>query len=265
MNIFNKNSFAKSFNKYSELLKNTSNKGFTLPEVLITLVIIGVIAIITIPPIQHQQNRKMVETRLKKVYSDLTNVYIRAQADYGMMSGWSFEEYENQSSSNVGKSFLKTYILPYINYQKCETMSLADWGYKKGIIYPNKTLWQDPSKKCTGFITQNGTFIMLAYTMVNGIVQVINFNIDVDGPHKGPNMVGKDIFAMHQFVDDNANLQMGVADFDYWYAQETQYQVRKTTRDVAIKMCKDGNVNAFNCGLVIQNDGWQITKNYPWL
>ena len=44
-------------------------KGFTLAEVLITLVIIGVVASMTIPTLMSAYNRHVVETRLYKIHS----------------------------------------------------------------------------------------------------------------------------------------------------------------------------------------------------
>lgn len=56
---------------------------FTLAEVLITLVIIGVVAAMTLPSlIQKNQDKKLI-SRTKKVYSDVNNALLLAQRDLG--------------------------------------------------------------------------------------------------------------------------------------------------------------------------------------
>ena len=47
-------------------------RGFTLAEVLITLVIIGVIASMTIPTLMNKTNKQEYVSRLKKAYSTLS-------------------------------------------------------------------------------------------------------------------------------------------------------------------------------------------------
>ena len=53
-------------------LKRANLKGFTLAEVLITLVIIGVIAAMTIPTLINKTNNQEYVSRLKKAYSVLS-------------------------------------------------------------------------------------------------------------------------------------------------------------------------------------------------
>jgi len=48
---------------------------FTLAEVLITLAIIGVVAVMTIPTLISDYQEKVTVTKLKKMYSTLTNAY----------------------------------------------------------------------------------------------------------------------------------------------------------------------------------------------
>ncbi len=55
-------------------------KGFTLAEVLITLVIIGVIAAITIPPLMNKTNEQDTVVAVKKAYSILSQAYQRVVA-----------------------------------------------------------------------------------------------------------------------------------------------------------------------------------------
>ena len=59
-------------------------KAFTLAEVLITLVIIGVIAAMTIPTLMNNTNNQELVSRLKKTYSELSQATNRIIADEGL-------------------------------------------------------------------------------------------------------------------------------------------------------------------------------------
>ena len=48
---------------------NNAKNGFTLAEVLITLVIIGIVAALTIPSVINNYHKKQVGVKLKKFYS----------------------------------------------------------------------------------------------------------------------------------------------------------------------------------------------------
>ena len=53
---------------------------FTLSEVLITLVVIGIIAAITVPMILNSLHNQEYKTGYKKAYSDLSNAILKSVA-----------------------------------------------------------------------------------------------------------------------------------------------------------------------------------------
>ena len=80
--------------------ENTSNNvrfGFTLAEVLITLGIIGVVAAMTIPTLMSNYRKHVIETRLTKFYSTMTQAIKLAENDYDDISGW----------DKLGRGFIK--------------------------------------------------------------------------------------------------------------------------------------------------------------
>ena len=92
-----------------ELKKGRGRKcAFTLAEVLITLVIIGVIAAITLPTLITKYQKEQTVTRLKKVYSTLSQTNQRAIADNGPMDTWDIGEADN---SQEAIKFLNKYII----------------------------------------------------------------------------------------------------------------------------------------------------------
>lgn len=66
----------------------TYKNGFTLAEVLITLVIIGVIAAITVPSLINKTNNQETVSRLKKAYSTLAQVTNKIIAEEGSPQNW---------------------------------------------------------------------------------------------------------------------------------------------------------------------------------
>ena len=96
------------------------NKAFTLAEVLITLVIVGVIAALTIPTLINKTQKQEFVSGLKKSYSNLASVTNQIIAEEGLpradIGGWA------SSSANI-----------YNLYKK--HLSIAkDCGNKSGCI-----------------------------------------------------------------------------------------------------------------------------------
>ena len=63
---------------------------FTLSEVLITIAIIGIVAILTVPNLVTQYQKFVVETRLKKAYVTFTQAMQLAIAEYGSPKHWDY-------------------------------------------------------------------------------------------------------------------------------------------------------------------------------
>ena len=94
----------------------TTRLGFTLAEVLITLGIIGVVAALTIPPLIQSHRKHVVETSLKKFYSEFNQAVLRVNEEYGYSSSS-----EWRSSNALGLTPLEwwnTYLGKYIETLK---------------------------------------------------------------------------------------------------------------------------------------------------
>ncbi len=63
-------------------------KAFTLSEVLITLVIIGIIAAITVPAVVNNYVEQSTVSRVKKFYSTMSNAINSAIALEGPVDTW---------------------------------------------------------------------------------------------------------------------------------------------------------------------------------
>ena len=168
-------------------------KGFTLAEVIITLVIIGVIAAMTIPTLINKTNNHEYVSRLKKTYSTLSQATNRIIAEEGNpkadIGGWA------TSAETIFNMYKK-----YLNNAK---ICGLDTGCFEGAYrrMDNK-LEQYDSGRYT-LVIADGTEISMRDEEFNSscsrdsigsykTCQIIL--IDVNGA-KGPNAVGRDTFA----------------------------------------------------------------------
>ncbi len=189
---------------------------FTLAEVLITLGIIGVVAAMTLPTLIAKYQEKVTVTKLKKVYSILSQAYLRAQEDYGTIDNWGFQEDAESTISpdggwTVNDSFYSnsdTFInvlSKYMNAQtKCVSTNPKCTGYRQGATYFLSGIQSSPasnSKDTSAYIILNdGIVISGAWINRNNPLCTDkknaycgNFSVDINGAD-GPNTLGKDIF-----------------------------------------------------------------------
>lgn len=111
-----------------------NKKGFTLSEVLITLVIIGVVAAITIPVITvgHQQTETI--SKLKKALSVANQALQASTIDNGEVSAW-----YNKSEIGLNK-YMATYWHPYFrNIKICNTWQECDYDARQPYKNPDGT------------------------------------------------------------------------------------------------------------------------------
>lgn len=170
-------------------------KAFTLAEVLVTLMIIGVIAAITIPSLVQNTHDNQNVAGFLKAYSVLSQAIDRMKIDYGPVgfgAKWNNEEEIEKGLRQylniikfcrIGESgcFAKKGAVRYLNgnnatndYLTTRTFITADgFAYSFSTLYGSynsKGLSQEDLANCMG-----------------------RFMVDVNGP-KGPNVVGRDIF-----------------------------------------------------------------------
>ena len=87
-----------------------NKKGFTLAEVLITLVIIGVVAALVISPLINTYVESSTVAKVKKGLSILGQAKKLAENQSGPVDGWNFTENSDAESANQFWSYLKPHI-----------------------------------------------------------------------------------------------------------------------------------------------------------
>ncbi len=159
---------------------------------LITLGIIGVVAAMTLPALINKTQNQELVTSFKKVYSELSQVYMKIKAD----NGGTFDGLCNSSDD---------YYILFSKYMKkvrvCNAPNASgkcwakDWYYSTGSKVPAV------ESTSSSLILPNGTS-MLFYHMSENCdstdelkepVGCGRIRVDLNGLKK-PNVVGKDIF-----------------------------------------------------------------------
>lgn len=176
-------------------------KGFTLSEVLITLGIVGVVAVLTIPAIMKNYRDKTYIAQLKKVYGQLSEATQTIITDEQSDNFYHTTGGVKQSCSNINDGICEKGAGYFLNkYLKIVHNNCAE-GYK--CISNNYT---NAAGETVGGIndksycvqTANGATICTSYEpSVSGIADkaCLSLIIDVNGPAK-PNITGKDVFAV---------------------------------------------------------------------
>ena len=169
-----------------------NDKGFTLAETLITLVIVGVVAALTVPTLMNKTNNQEYVSRLNKAYSVLQQSIHKIAMDKGYPQGdYTFVTDTNTFLDDLSKT---------LNVIK----SCRD---DNSCITHSYTLMNNTENSLTGsenaFVTADG----ISYTYAQGYRPDIwgiseednskflgRFWVDVNGKSK-PQKAGKDLFA----------------------------------------------------------------------
>jgi len=183
---------------------------FTLAEVLITLLIIGVVASIVIPNLIQDSQEKELHVAYKKGLSTFTQAFARIRMDNGgTLAGvfqFSITSFQNQFSPYLNISKYSYTVRPggpnetWHDYQECKKLN--------GDIAADMSCHNCPSGRF-----QDGSLFMIFYSGTRSNLNTCNtagtypkdglcFNIayDVNGK-KPPNVFGRDIYILSVYRD----------------------------------------------------------------
>ena len=193
-------------------MQQRQSLGFTLAEVLITLVIIGVIAAMTVPTIVANSQEQAIRSSLKKNASVLQQVLHKYYMDMG-------EQLRPQTYETTHS--LKPALIKYFNV-------MYDCGLGNDDVntacVPNQANASFDNKNNMAYMTYNGKskiamepfddgqFVLMDGTLVlienYSETKTIYISVDVNGFGKKPNRLGKDLF-MFQLMNDGSLKPMG--------------------------------------------------------
>lgn len=227
---------------------------FTLAEVLITLGIIGVVAAMTMPTLIANYRQQVAVSKLKKMYSTLSQAMlftIQKEGDYSSL------DVEDQNLESI-KVWYNTALKPYIKITDECINKAGCWAEKGAKNLDGTTPQWDNGKVGIGgdiivFNTVDGYSVNIdAYNGGAGIFGVNMSNsaclvahVDINGK-KLPNVIGKDIFVF-VFAPEKGFVPAG-----------------KDLSDDEINANCNKNGNGRYCFEKIMRNGWNIDKDNLW-
>ena len=231
-------------------------QGFTLAEVLITLSILGIVAIVSIPNMIKNFQKHIMESRLKIAYS-LMQKSIFTSACFLENRNW-VKEYDNtllseMNTNNKGFNIIKKCIIGDLNIKNDYGIIMLQnnkYGLPTRYKLPNGDLANRPPYKNSVYSVQlaNG---MILYNQVgansDGTATPPYFWIDLNGTN-GPNTFGRDTFFF--VLDDGANIYI---------------PGQSSTRENLLKNCSTEPSYIFSnyCSALVIKDGFKFSKDYP--
>jgi len=219
--------------------------GFTLAEVLITLVIIGIIAAITVP--MMIQNHKRIETaaKVKKFYSNFSNAIKLAELEQGVST--CYWDWGNTSDYEGQKEFFEKYFGKYISYIKLDKVTEEQ---VKGLVYGDLSIGM-----LRVYLNDGSLFFD-----VDRSADIIAFDVNGD---KEPNEYGRDIFVFYILSGDDGDPvnEQTIPHFntETWLPPTTH----KLPRKQLVPACKNYPEESY-CSQLLMNDGWEFKDDYPF-
>ena len=197
---------------FSRFTSHFSHKrtAFTLAEVLITLGIIGIVAAITLPTIINNYRIKVLENQFKKADSIIQQAVQKTANEYGYTSLAELNVAGCATCDNNENYRLLKQQIPEINdiwYKQFKTVKFFSdsEAYWKNIYcnsffgakHNNTTyscLYSGPPYKY--MILADGMTVSPLFAYLGGSTHpvLIEAVFDTNGPYKGPNRIGYDIF-----------------------------------------------------------------------
>lgn len=221
---------------------------FTLAEVLITLGIIGVVAAMTLPALITEHKKTVLVSRLKKTYSILSQAIVTSESENGNINEWDLgEDYTKANTKRVADK----YFMPYLKILKTVDVSNNNGSYDS-----------------YGYVLNDGTTLLFSLdgSSKNGYPpQAILITADFSGAGSAGTTKTLD-FSKNNFKME-IDKYVGKLRFFTWGKNSyTEDFTRDDLINHKIYGCnqKISKTVRWNCGALIQYDGWQIKDDYPW-
>ncbi len=214
----------------------SQKSSFTLAEVLITLVIIGIIAAITVPLIYVNYQKQSTISKLKKAYSEFSSAVRMSETENGPVSTWDF----TLTNKEFVEKYLEKFIIVNTYGKERPDPSVNAYVFYEGYNLDGQKL--NTLSGVTWYNLADGTSFKIFSNIANGYFWIF---IDLNSDSK-PNRLGRDIFMFDLYKQSK---------FIFW------------PYDWNIYTCKKGTGVQYAggyCGAVIFNNGWEMPKDYPW-
>lgn len=201
---------------------------FTLAEVLVTMTIISIVAVMTIPTLHYKRVKKEYTVRLKNFYSKVDNAILDLENDYGSFRDLKRPVVPDGGNINqTGYAWYMKYLDPYIGHKYVKNNTTIYFGDGSSLFFH--------------------------------IGSCLDFNYDVNGD-KSPNMYGYDKFVFLMCFDDGEREGFFGSRDIFWGTYGANINAEGTTRAAMIAKC---NSEKAYCTRLLQNDQWEFKDDYP--
>ena len=221
---------------------------------LITLGIIGVVAAMTLPALINKTQHQELVTSFKKVYSELSQVYMKIKAD----NGGTFD--------GLCKSSDDYYIL-FSKYMKkvkvCNASTVLGKCWPKDWYYSTGTKVSAEEVDSSSLILPSGTSMLFYYMSeacdstkeLKEPIGCGRIRVDLNGLKK-PNVVGKDIFDFYYLINNEVlNKDKLIKYIDILIFQDKNMR-ENTLKDIHIRLTNILNNHRFQSRINTANNNW---------
>ncbi len=233
-------------------------KGFTLAEVLITLGIIGVVAVLTIPPLVQNHRKTVAETRLKRFYSMINQAVQLSELDHGPQDTWSYnlDAIKDEDGNNVYDAErmadkFDEYLAPYMKIIKKDELEVPREMGDDTLVYyladGSSILVGKAQNRELVYITENPQKCLKKRQSYGTCLFMFSFIPDTGNLHFGDTY--------------KHNVSNGVQPFLFtWDGNDESLWTDKTYG------CNNGGAGqqGLFCTEIIRRNGWKIPDNYPY-
>lgn len=240
--------------------------GFTLAETLITIGIIGVVATMTLPILHSKYEKMIIESGIKKTYSDIYNTIKRSKADNGSYEYWDY--------ALPTKEFVDKYFSSYLYLTECKSHNNKNMPKKcfagsDGNFY----VWRYPNQEelslggnfrvAPKYLSKDGRSFMIMVTYDEGrIWKYVTFIVDVNG-QRGRSIMGEDVFvfSLSNYLRYGTTGK-AIKGF-HTGGSENDGDFSMTTEKI-YEQCQPGNnMGTHKCGILLERNNWKFPKDYP--
>lgn len=175
--------------------------GFTLAETLITLMIIGILAAITLPAISRSIEKNILKNQFKKAYANIVQAMFQTQAEDGYRCYYNIADNgTNADCRAMWDSFYKKLnVIKFCKGNSLENGCIPQYALPSGGTCAYTT--QDRVDKVSYTRMLKDNTVLIAYGTDD--FQILLF--DINGK-KGPNKPGFDLFALSLVKNKNGNV-----------------------------------------------------------
>lgn len=177
-----------------------AKRAFTLAEVLMVVGILGVVSLLTVPNLKNNTMAETDITSLKTTYNQLETAVAAVLGEYGSIQSAKTAGSSSECNSNDETICFNNLVTNKLDTRlNCQNSNLSKcYSADKLTDIDGETINAQSNSRCGyAFIISNGASV--CYLSSTG-----NYEIDINGPKKGPNVRGIDVFST--YFDENDDL-----------------------------------------------------------